>query len=245
MNNSNATLLPRWLWLGIPVVVYFGHYVARAVFSNPVYDAWFRHESGVTETATVALLALSLVAGLYVTRWAWRQGDRALTVFFALFALGCLYFGGEEASWGQHWFGWATPEEWRALNNQAETNLHNSNALAGSLLDQLPRNLMTVGMLIGGAILPLVRRARGTTYAPGSFRYWIMPGIACVAIGFIAPLSSVPEKIFEAVFGDVPFPFDIDAGEVKELMFALFLALYIAEVIARIRDWQKSSSQRH
>ena len=244
MNNSKDTLLPRWLWLGVPLLVYFGHYLARAVCSDSFYDAWFRHESGVTETTTVALLLLALLGGLYVTRWAWRQGERSLALWFGLFALGCLYFGGEEASWGQHWFGWATPESWRALNNQAETNLHNSNALAGSLLDQLPRNLLAVGMLVGGAILPLVQRARASTYTPGSFRYWIMPSIECVPIGFIAPLASMPEKIFEALLDSVPFPFDIDAGEVKELMFALFLALYIVTVIARIRRHRIASGHK-
>lgn len=235
MNDSNDTYLPRWFWLGVPILLYFGHYLARAFLSHPVYDAWLRHEAGLTESGTVLLLALALAGGLYVTRWAVRTGDRRLMLFFGLFALGCLYFGGEEASWGQHWFGWATPEEWRALNNQAETNLHNSNALAGSLLDQLPRNLLAIAMLVGGAILPLVRRARGVVYAPGTVRYWIMPGIECVPIGFIAPLASIPEKLFEAAFDEVPFPFDIDAGEVKELMFAVFLALYIVAVIARIR----------
>ena len=69
-------------------------------------------------------------------------------MFFGLFCLGCLYFGGEEASWGQHWMGWDAPDQWAALNNQNETNLHNSNGLAGSLLDQLPRNLLTLAALI-------------------------------------------------------------------------------------------------
>ncbi len=32
---------------------------------------------------------------------------------------------GEEASWGQHWLGFGTPEELKSLNAQQETNLHN------------------------------------------------------------------------------------------------------------------------
>ena len=134
------------------MVLYFGHYVLRAVTPFEFFDRYILHESGATEQGTVLVLVLALLTGLLVLRLASSLGDKRLLLFFGLFCLGCLYFGGEEASWGQHWFGWATPEEWRALNNQAETNLHNSNALAGSLLDQLPRNLMTVGMLIGGVI---------------------------------------------------------------------------------------------
>lgn len=91
-------------------------------------------------------------------------------------------------------------------------------------------------MLIGGAILPLLRRARAAHYTPGSFRGQIMPGMECVAIGFIAPLASVPEKLLEAYFGGVPAPIDIEAGEVKELMFAVFLGIYILGALIRMRQ---------
>jgi hypothetical protein len=244
MQQSNNTTLAGLFWLGVPLAIYSGPYLARATLSAPVYGAWFEHESGIVETGTFAVLVLAAIGGLLATGWAWRRGDHRLTLLFALFTLGCIYFGGEEASWGQHWFGWATHDEWRALNNQAETNLHNSNALAGSLLDQLPRNLLAVAMLIGGAIVPLVRRARGRHYAPGSFRYWIMPGTKCVAIGLIAPLASFPQKIFKATMGQVPYPFDINAGEVKELTFGVFLCLYIAAVLVRIRAHGKPALER-
>jgi hypothetical protein len=235
MNQSTKPVLPHWAWLGLPLAIYFGHYLARWLCSPDFYDAWIEHESGVTEIGTVVLLLLALIGGAIVTAWAWRRGDRMLALFFGLFTLGCLYFGGEEASWGQHWFGWATPEEWRALNNQGETNLHNSNDLAGSLLDQLPRNLLGVAMLVGGAIMPIVRRVRGNAYTRGTFGYWAMPGFDCVAIGFIAPLASIPEKILKGAFDEVPFPFDINGGEVKELMYAVFFCIYIASVLVRIR----------
>ncbi|WP_293625556.1 hypothetical protein [Salinisphaera sp.] len=233
--KTDDTVLPRWAWLGVPLAIYFAHYVARALLDAPVYDAWLLHESGLTEVGTVVILALALAGGLVATAWAFRRSDRALAIFFALFSLGCLYFGGEEASWGQHWFGWATPDQWRALNNQAETNLHNSNSLAGSLLDQLPRNLLAAAILVGGCILPIRRWLSGRAYAHDSFGYWAMPTFDCVVIGFIAPLASIPEKLFEAAMDDVPYPFDIDGGEVKELMFAVFLCLYIVTVLVRIR----------
>ncbi|WP_348767571.1 hypothetical protein [uncultured Salinisphaera sp.] len=234
-HQTDDTVLPRWAWLGVPLAIYFAHYVARAVLDAPVYDAWLLHESGLTEVGTVVVLAMACIGGVVATVWAFQRGDRVLAGFFALFSLGCLYFGGEEASWGQHWFGWATPDQWRALNNQAETNLHNSNSLAGSLLDQLPRNLLAIAMLVGGCILPIRRWLRGRSYAQGSFGYWAMPTFDCVVIGFVAPLASIPEKLFEAALGDVPYPFDIDGGEVKELMFAVFLCLYIVTVLVRIR----------
>ena len=235
MNERPDTALPGWAWLGLPLVIYFSHYLARALLDFAVYDRWVLHESGITEKATLVMLALALVGGLLATRWAWRQGDRKLVAFFLVFCLGCVYFGGEEASWGQHMAGWSAPEEWAEVNDQAETNLHNTSGIAGTLLDQLPRNLLAIAMLVGGAILPLVRRARGLRHSLHSFRGLIMPGFECVAIGFIAPLASIPEKVLETVAGTVPEPLAIEAGEVKELMFAVFLAVYIAGVLGRMR----------
>ena len=236
MNDNVDRSLPAWLWAGLPIVAYFGQYLARATLDADLYDRWLTSENGITEQGTVVFLVLALIIGVGVTVHFMRAQRYPLAVFFGLFTLGCLYFGGEEASWGQHWFGWATPEQWQALNNQDETNLHNSNDLAGSLLDQLPRNLLGVAILLGGAIAPLVRRARGVTHVADSFRYWVMPGMACVVAGWIAPLASIPEKIFEKIYDEVPWPFDIDAGEVKELMIAVFLFIYILSVWQRLRS---------
>ena len=47
--------------------------------------------------------------------------------------------------------------------------------------------------------------------------------------------EETPEKILKAVAGTVPAPLEIEAGEVKELMFAVFLAMYIAGVLVRMR----------
>lgn len=244
MNERPDTALPGWAWLGLPLIIYFSHYLARALLDFEIYDRWVLHESGITENATLLVLALALVGGICAMRWAWRHGDRQLVTFFAIFTLGCLYFGGEEASWGQHMVGWSAPEGWAEINDQSETNLHNSSGIAGSLLDQLPRNLLAIAMLIGGAVLPLVRRARAIRHPLHSFRGLAMPGLECVVIGVIAPLASIPEKILEAVRGTVPPPLDIEAGEVKELMFAVFLMLYIAGVLVRMRRASAAPSPR-
>ncbi|WP_353177681.1 hypothetical protein [Salinisphaera sp. T5B8] len=235
MTDMRDSHVSAWFWVGVPVVVYFGHYLLRVLAPDAFFDHYILHESGATEQGTILVLALALIMGLVVLREVSSLGDKRLWLFFGLFCLGCLYFGGEEASWGQHWMGWNAPDQWASLNNQNETNLHNSNGLAGSLLDQLPRNLLSLAALIGGAIVPLVRRARGKTYTPDSFAYWIMPGIACVPAGLIAALASIPQKICKSIAGDVVWPMDINAGEVKELMIAVFLFVYIVTIWLRLR----------
>lgn len=235
MNNQGDTRIPAWFWLGIPIVLYFGHYIVRAVASSDFYDRYVLTEFGFTEEATIAVAALALLVGLAVLHRIVAFNDRRLLIFFALFCLGCLYFGGEEASWGQHWFGWSTPSDWASINHQDETNLHNLNGFADFMFNIGPRDLLSFAALIGGAIIPLVRRARGRQYETGSFAYWVMPGLACVPAGLIASLSTIPQKISKAVVGGVPWPLDITAGEVKELMIAVFLLVYIVSIWARVR----------
>lgn len=207
------------------------------------YDLWKRYvlgELGLTEQLTVILLVAALAVGIHV---AWRtlaERDTRLTVFFVIFCLGCVYFAGEEASWGQHWFRWGTPDDWAALNRQDETNLHNLEGSVGTLFNKLPRNIMTWAILIGGAILPLVRRARGRHYAPRSFAWWIMPRTTCVTAAFIAALATVPQRIALALTGSMPAAFDITSGEVKELMIALFLLIYISSVARRFHRAQSA-----
>ena len=38
-------------------------------------------------------------------------------------ALACLYIAGEEASWGQHYFGWGTPESWQEVAGRVAEEL--------------------------------------------------------------------------------------------------------------------------
>jgi len=234
MKTNLEYTLPSWFWLWLPPVIYLAHYAARILIDPSVYDTWLTGEAGLTERLTVLILAAALLLGLATTIQLSRYRQWQLASWFALFTLGCLYFGGEEASWGQHWFGWTTPEGWQALNNQGETNLHNSNALAGSLLDQLPRNLLAVAMLVCGGILPLVRRMRGIAHTPDTMKYWLMPGMVCVPAGFIAPLASLPEK----VINNVPHALNIEFGEVKELMIAVFLLIYIAATLSALRMYR-------
>lgn len=224
-----------WIWLGLPLLLYLGHYLARWVLSEAQWDRWVLHEFGFTEQATVLLLVLALLAGLRVVQLAWREGRSGLAGFFLLFCLGCLYFGGEEASWGQHWFGWSAPEAWEAVNLQEETNLHNLEGTRGWLLNKLPRNLLTLGIAIGGVLLPLVLHRRGAQLRPEAFWGRVLPGLRCVPAGLVVLLSTLPQKLAIGLSGSLPWWLDITEGEVKELMIAAFLLIYILLTRSRWR----------
>lgn len=228
--------LPALLWLWTPLVLYFGHYLALALLGAETYDSVFVNEHGLTEQFTFIFALAAAVTGSVIIWQAMRAGQHWLAAWFGLFVLGCIYFGGEEASWGQHWIGWQTPEAWAHLNDQGETNLHNADGIWGALLDQLPRNLLTLGALIAGGIMPWVRRVRGRVLDPEQRAYWLLPTLAAVPAGLIVGLGSLPEKIQDHLFGRHNLVFEIQAGEVKELMIAFFLLLYAASVLWRWRS---------
>ncbi|MAA74819.1 MAG: hypothetical protein CMN28_08940 [Salinisphaeraceae bacterium] len=239
MKNASFTAfyrdLPAWFWLGLPIVLYLGHFAARLV-GEAFYETWMHGEFGVTEMVTLAILASSIVIAGLCLPMARRLGHGLLTAWLIVFLLGVIYFCGEEASWGQHIMGWEASAEWAALNDQNETNLHNTDGIVGSLLDQLPRTLLTFGALIGGFLLPLIRRLRDRPLDADGPWYWIMPTGVCMAIGLIAPLASVPGKIAESMLGEAPMPLDISQGEIKELLLALFILIYALSLWLRLRQ---------
>lgn len=230
--NSDRYELPAWFWLFLPPLLYFGHYFFCAILPTPVYNAWFTTETGSTEALTVAFLVGAALAAGAVAVHFYLSDRRHLALWFGLMVLGCVYFGGEEASWGQHWFGWTSPELFQQINGQDETNLHNTSGWVGGLVDQLPRNLLGLAALVAGGILPLWRRARGRRLTYDTRAYWLLPTMVCVPVGLFASLGSIPEKIMEAAAGGTA-PINIEAGEVKELLLALFLLTYALSVWRR------------
>lgn len=152
MNDFTQTReLPVVVYLGVPLLVVGAPYAAQWVGGR---QAWLYGEAGAIEWLTVVFLLAAIVYGVRVLRLAAARGPRWLVVWALLLLLGAVYFAGEELSWGQHVFQWATPETWRQLNPQQETNLHNVHAL----FDQLPRALLTLAAFVGGIAVPLYRR---------------------------------------------------------------------------------------
>ena len=148
----------------------------------------------------------------------------------ALLVLGCIYYAGEEISWGQHWFGWGTPENWQDVNDQGETNLHNTSAL----LDQVPRNLLTLAAVVGGILVPLFLLLRKRVLQKNSFYYWLWPTYVNIPTCFLAIAVSLHEKAYKLFDTSVPFLLDIRAGETKECLLAMFLFIYIASFYKRL-----------
>ena len=223
MNTRNLLI-----YQGLPIGVLLLPFVWVALGADA---RWLSGEAGIIENLTVLFLLAAIGFCVASMRSASRQKIGGyLRPWLFLMILGSAYFALEEISYGQHLFGWGTSEGWKELNDQDETNLHNVHAI----FDQVPRMLLTLGILIGGIVLPLYRRFRGITLEASNRLYWQWPTIDCVTVGllviFVRPLMSV----FEIVF--------FSAGEIKENFFALFILLYCVSIYQRLRQISMGSS---
>ena len=220
-----------WLWLILPIAVFVLPYVTKA-FAPAFYHRHMYGEFGIIENLTVLLLIAAIVYAIKAYR---RSGafPRAWFRFWVLLiGLGSFYYAGEEISWGQHFSGWTAPERWQEINDQQETNLHNTSAF----FDQIPRNLLTVGALIGGFLVPVfIRRAR-RGWKPDRLKYWLWPTFVCIPVALFANIVHLPDKLPEPIASAVPELLDIREGESKEFFLAAFLMLYVTSITTRAKS---------
>lgn len=84
----------------------------------------FQPGTGITESAVEDLQTLVLLAAIATAIALGRSVPSRKFGYWSV-ALVLIFVLGEEVSWGQHYFGWAAPEGWTAINSQNETTLHN------------------------------------------------------------------------------------------------------------------------
>ncbi len=230
LRSAQPADLPAWAWLWFPPVMLLAELGTR-LYDEPLYRQVWDSELGPLENGTVVVLLPGIVAGLLALRYRSLLPAPWLSGWILLFVLGSIYLGGEEASWGQHWFGWQTPEGVQALNDQQETNLHNMS----SWLDQKPRFLLEMWVLFAGIVYPLWQRRVGGRPMPDRWSYWILPSPIVLPTALLAILIKLPER-FNDWFGiEPPPPLDIRLSETQEYYFALFLCLYLCSIYVRLR----------
>jgi hypothetical protein len=237
--SESLRRIPVWLWLVAPPAIVVAQ-VATKYVGEETYRTWMRGELGIVENLTVAFLLAAVVCALGCFRRRrnvrWRLFGPAMVVV----AAGLFFFAGEEASWGQHWLGFAPPEAIAERNDQGEFNLHND-PLFEKFLDQLPRLVLTLAAVVGGLIAPALRRFREPPrdFMSASPLGWAWPPLACVPAAFLALTVSMPEKLFEAAGREVPYLIEISAGETKEYELALFLLVYLLALRLALGDRER------
>ncbi len=223
--------LPAWAWLWFPPLVLVVALALQAV-DRELFLTAVESEQGVVENGTALLLVPAVVFGLMALRRRRALPARWLGAWLLLLVAGSVYLAGEEVSWGQNWFGWTTPGWLDAVNDQGETNLHNTS----SWFDQKPRALFLLWVVVAGLLFPLATRLKRWSFDPGTdWRSWFWPTGVVVPTAILGAFIRVPEWVGENLDSLREPLLVIRYSEYQEYFFALFLALYLASFYFRLR----------
>lgn len=186
------------------------------------FARWIESEHGLIENATVVALVLGAVFSLIAAVRFWRRQSLFLGAWFGGVSLVCIGFAGEEASWGQHWFGWETPRFFAEHNSQNETNIHNMNGP----FERAIKMALTIMVVIGGLILPLIRRnRRSENVADATVIDWISGTGVCIPVVIFVLGVRLVERL--KVWFDLDWALiDVNLKELQELYIAIFLLVY-------------------
>lgn len=229
--------LPTWLWIWLPLAmlisIYFINWYSPAFFAEHMAT-----EQGAIENIIILFLVPAIAVSAILVRRRRSLPSFWLPIWYGLMGLASLYFAGEEISWGQHWFGWETPEGVAALNDQGETNLHNMS----SWLDQKPRLIVELGAIFGGVLYPLYRYFKRTNLLPGHWAYYFWPGWVCFPTCLIIGLIKLPDRLIGG--RNIPFPFNMRVSEIQEVYVALGFMIYLLSVWIRVSRDRKAGILR-
>jgi hypothetical protein len=216
-----------WLICGLLYVVLMAMVVlAPRVLRGSGYDT----EGGLVEQGQNLILAVALVM-MIVT--AVRAKEPLLRAWMIFVALGTLFLLGEETSWGQHYFGWTATGIFERINDQGETNIHNT---AGGWFDQKPRAILLLGMILGTIVHPLVkwaRRGRGLFDNP----WWLAPTLASLPPVIFSQLAALPKKIDS--LNMLPYSLNLYRwSEMEEIFMYIFFITYTLSL------WKRMEARR-
>ncbi len=188
--------------------------------------------TGIIEHLTVIVLLPGIATAIY-TLIRFRRGfPSALHAgWLLMWTLACIYFAGEECSWGQWYFGFETPEVLENINKQDEFNLHNTT----SWLNQRPRAAVELFIVTLGLLVPVMARFPGIrplqrlrVWAVRSWPAWVLALPMCWAA---AAYFILIRLLNWAATSEAP---TVDA-ELRELAVAWFLSLYLFSYLPRLR----------
>jgi hypothetical protein len=179
-----------------------------------------------------------------------RRESVVIGVVLLVCALGALYFGGEEMSWGQAYFHWQTPEGWSDINKQNETNLHNLELLKygpwvdllDDLVSNVPRQMLMAFAIVGIIAPPVLAKKRRTGGFRGSCADWLMPTWSLFPICVLSVCSDLPEKVLKAFHVGMGMEvkrtywltaFVEPGGELKEYCYGMLMLLYFLSLLLR------------
>jgi hypothetical protein len=224
LTPSFHSFLPVWLWLYFPLVLLLLQ-TAGEIFLSQNLLLSLHAENSVHEFVQFGLLFASFMMLVMIFFKMDRSASPWLAAWIVLATLSCLYVAGEEISWGQWLFQWQTPAEWAAVNEQNETNLHNTSRL----LNHIPRYILMAGVAVGGLIIPALTLLK-PSILPARFSVIYPPpvlGVTALCLLVVALGHKLAKTYFDIRLFE-------RASEVEEIFMFFFVFLYVLVMRSRI-----------
>lgn len=233
--RSDISAIAVWLaCIAIYAIITTLTFINPALLSGPPTEQGRYSELGLIELSQNIVLFIALVLMMWL---ALRARDGLLRAWAIFIAIGTFLLLGEEISWGQHFFGWTTTGVFENVNDQGETNFHN---IGDGWLDQKPRALLLLGMILGTIVHPLVKYFRG---GRGLFDrpWWLAPTLASLAPVIMSQVAALP-KTLDSLNKDLHFLTSsaqdfmggVRASEVEEIFLYIFFVTYTASILKRL-----------
>lgn len=191
-------------------------------------------EAQVVELSTFLLALFASLVLLKNSIYLFKLGKdyRFSAAYIFIISLAVFFFAGEEASWGQSFFFWKTPEYYDCI--AVETNLHNTKLPIHAL-----GNLFIFFMFI---FLPVACRKNLSIFPRISLKLWILPNNAVIFIIIYGMLWREIKSVFHMMYTKeilTTMPFYMifleQINEQKELFFTLAFFVYAFHMDAEVK----------
>lgn len=207
------------------------------------YNNLIWKENGIVEILQVLFLFFSIIFLIRFLQLRYIILTPKFKFFVFLYLIGVLYYFFEEISWGQHIFGWKSPEFFLEINTQNETNIHNTL----SIFNELPRNLLLIWCSLSFIIIKIISLKNEDLnffIYPSSKLRWISIIILLFFLpDFIIdkfnlapghPAENDKEILLNTLFEIISFNF-IRLSELQELLFNTYILWHSYFLIKTIK----------
>ena len=190
------------------------NYGAKSGFNPTIWN-----ESGFVENLQVFFLLLSIILIFLFINKKYTNLKKLEKILILIYIFCISYYLFEEISWGQHIFGWKSPDFFIEINHQSETNIHN----ISSIFNELPRNLLLLWCSLTFLWIDKINTKSEF------LRQFIFPNIKLKYISYLIIFFFIPnfivsklDLVSDPFFHIISFNF-VRLSELEELIFNFYI----------------------